>query len=129
MRRRFRFVEANIDAKREKAKERVEKEEEEEEGTNARKMGCSSFGIHDRIADEERAARDDTRGERKTKRTRPNGQLDGRCAIIASAKIGSLRDARPGNITFRGARYKKRGRRPSVERRNQGGREKWWELS
>lgn len=113
MRRRFRFVEANIDAKREKAKERVEKEEEEE-GTNARKMGCSSFGIHDRIADEERAARDDTRGERKTKRTRPNGQLDGRCAIIASAKIGSLRDARPGNITFRGTKNEE-GDRPLKE--------------
>lgn len=27
------------------------------------------------------------------------------------------------------ARYKKRGRRAFVERRNQGGREKWWELS
>lgn len=26
----------------------------------------------------------------RRRRTGPNGQLDGRCAIIASAKIGSL---------------------------------------
>lgn len=36
----------------------------------------------------------------------PNGQSDERCAIIASAKIGSRQDAAGGNITFRGGAQK-----------------------
>lgn len=35
-----------------------------------------------------------------------NGQSDERCAIIASAKIGSRQDAAGGNITFRGGAQK-----------------------
>lgn len=41
-----------------------------------------------------------------TRRDGPNGQSDERCAIIASAKIGSRQDAAGGNITFRGGAQK-----------------------
>lgn len=45
-------------------------------------------------------------GARGTRRGGPNGQSDERCAIIASAKIGSRQDAAGGNITFRGGAQK-----------------------
>jgi len=50
-------------------------------------------------------ARNNGAAERGT-RGGPNGQSDERCAIIASAKIGSRQDATGGNITFRGGAQK-----------------------
>lgn len=57
---------------------------------------------------EERGTTDVWRGitERGGGEGDPNGQSDERCAIIASAKIGSRQDAAGGNITFRGGAQK-----------------------
>lgn len=52
------------------------------------------------------ARNNEARGMRRMGGVGPNGQSDERCAIIASAKIGSRQDAAGGNITFRGGAQK-----------------------